>query len=139
MHFEELSVRWCSISHCGNNPQITCYFKNCFCFRKDWEKLKCCCKIGKLNDNGLTMLRIKNTKTWEATWLVSLNAAKFNSSSPKSMNPINCPEFFSQTKSSWIFISSIWITTYLFCSEKSSVSWFEYFITSRLKPRADSL
>ena len=92
-------------------------------------------KFAKLNDNGLTMLRIKNTKTWVAIWLVSLNVAKFKSSSPKSINPINPPEFFSQTKSSWIYISSMRIVTYLSCSEKSSVFCFRSFITSGLKPR----
>ena len=70
--------------------------------------------ISKLNDNELTIQRIKNTKTWLAIWLISLNAAKFNSSSPKSMNPINSPKFFSQTKSSCVFYS---LSKFLNCAK----------------------
>ena len=49
MHSEEHPVRWCPISHCSNNLQITCYFKNHYHSPKDWEKLKSCdprcCKV----------------------------------------------------------------------------------------------
>ena len=75
MHFEELSIRWCPSATAAITFKLHVISRIAAAFQKigkSWNAvIPDVAKFARLNNNGLTMLCIKNTKTWVAVWLVS--------------------------------------------------------------------
>ena len=75
-----------------------------------------------------------NAKTWVAIAIGLSNAAAFDTSSPRTTNPINLLLCLSKTKFDLIFISSNEITTYLWTSNSCFVMSFNLDMFFLLKP-----